>query len=192
MKPVWEGWSVLWELTVLCQCGSATDRAYGWEEGGMAHRGHSSEIPGGEREEEKKVSQFQTELISNESWDGMEWKSQPDLPRAALRRVSKHHWVSLQLVSSWSLAPDSLVRTHRWVISKTRSSTDSYKSWKGRFTWKSKPEWPPGISETSHWSKQWNPVVVSILDPEKSHPRELKKLQIDIINNTQKSTEDTV
>ena len=112
-------------------------------------------------EEEKKVSQFQTELISNESWDGMEWKSQPDLPRAALRRVSKHHWVSLQLVSSWSLAPDSLVRTHRWVISKTRSSTDSYKSWKGRFTWKSKPEWPPGISETSHWSKQWNPVVVS-------------------------------
>lgn len=42
---------MLWELTVLCQCGSATDRAYGREEGGMAHRGQSSEIPGGEREE---------------------------------------------------------------------------------------------------------------------------------------------
>ena len=112
-------------------------------------------------EEKQKVSQFQTELMSNESWDGMEWKSQADLPRAALKRASKPHWESLQLVSSWSLAPDSLVRTHRRVISKTRSSTDSYKSWKGRFTWKSKPEWPAGISETSHWSKQWNQLLLA-------------------------------
>lgn len=42
-------------------------------------------------EEKKKVSQFQTELMSNESWDGMEWKSQADLPRAALKRASKPH-----------------------------------------------------------------------------------------------------
>ena len=36
---------------MLCQCGNVTDRTYGREEGGMAHRGHSSEIPGSEREE---------------------------------------------------------------------------------------------------------------------------------------------
>lgn len=109
----------------------------------------------------KPVSQFQMELISNENCNGMGWKSPLDLGRVTLRTVSKHHWTFLQLVSRWLLAPDSLVRADRWVISKTRSSTDSYKLWKGRFTWKSKPEWPPGIFETLHWSKLWILVVVS-------------------------------
>lgn len=33
----------------------------------------------------KEVSQFQMELIRNESCNGMEWESQLDLPRATLR-----------------------------------------------------------------------------------------------------------
>lgn len=62
-----------------------------------------------EKKGEKKFSQFQKELISNKIAMEMEWGSQLDLPRPTLS-VSKHHWMSLQLVSRWLLAPGSLVR----------------------------------------------------------------------------------
>lgn len=116
-----------------------------------------------ERKNNKKthVSQFQMELISSEGCSGIGWKGHLALPRATLGRVSKHHWTSVQMVSGQLLAPESLVRADQWVISKTRSSTDSYKWRKGRFTSKGKPEWPPGICETSYWSEEWNPVAVS-------------------------------